>query len=94
MNFKQANNMDANGTCLQGEVLTNYAKLVKVFGEPTFGPDGNGDKTTCEWVVKFKDGTVATIYDWKLYSTPFMDYHWHIGGFNYTAVERVLDALA
>lgn len=83
-------NADINGTCLQGYVETTYARIVEVFGEPTSG----GDKTTAEWDITFDDGTVATIYDWKEYSTPKGYYDWHIGGHSKWAVELVTNLIA
>lgn len=86
---------DPSGTCFQGEIHATYAKLVSVFGEPQHGPDSNDmDKVTCEWVITFNDGTIATIYDWKLDSTPRDKYGWHIGGTNYDAVLNVFGAIA
>ena len=76
---------DANMTSLQGYVQAHYHQLVEVFGEP----EGGGDKTTVEWCLKFADGTVATIYDWKEYETPMGLYSWHVGGMSKLAVERV-----
>ena len=80
---------DCNMTSLQGYVETTYAQLVELFGEPMRG----GDKTTAEWVLKFNDGTVATIYDWKEYSTPMDAYDWHVGGNKRTVVAMVQEAL-
>jgi hypothetical protein len=79
---------DANMTSLQGYMQAHYHQLVEVFGEP----EGGGDKTTVEWCLKFADGTVATIYDWKEYETPMGNYNWHIGGRNNLAVARVQSA--
>ena len=50
------------GTCLQGYVKTTFDNLVKAFGQP--GPS-DGYKSDAEWIVKFDDGTVVTIYNWK-----------------------------
>ena len=83
------NNADANMTGLVGYVNTTYDDLVNKFGEPMAG----GDKTTCEWIIKFADGEVATIYDWKERSTPKYDYDWHIGGNKAAVVQRVAAAL-
>tara|TARA_R110000868_G_scaffold103681_5_gene285343 strand:+ start:1199 stop:1492 length:294 start_codon:yes stop_codon:yes gene_type:complete len=75
----------ANGTSLIGYVTTTYATLVKKLGEP----QTDGDKTTAEWCLEFKDGTVATIYDWKLSETPLGEYDWHVGGIGVRALEKV-----
>ena len=84
--MKFTNEADVNGTSLQGYMQAYYHQLVEVFGEP----EGGGDKTTVEWCLSFEDGTVATIYDWKEYETPTGLYHWHIGGKNNLAVDRVI----
>jgi predicted dehydrogenase len=86
---------DANMTYLQGEITSTYADLVRVFGEPDGGPDGDPtDKVTCEWTLKFEDGTIATIYDWKVGGpTPRGAYGWHIGGHNRAAMARVAETL-
>lgn len=56
-------NYNVTGTCLQGTINTSYDRLVDLFGEPTqLEADG---KVQVEWAVKFTDGTLATIYDWK-----------------------------
>jgi hypothetical protein len=85
MKFTQTDWTEANGTSLQGYVTAYYHELVEVFGEP----EGGGDKTTVEWALKFADGTVATIYDWKEYETPMGQYRWHIGGKSKQAVHAV-----
>ena len=88
--------IETAGTSLQGYVETTKAELVSVFGEPIwFGDDG--DKVTIEWGIRFEDGTIATIYDWKRYElgTPQNDelMTYNIGGFNPRAVELVKQAL-
>jgi hypothetical protein len=79
---------EANGTSLKGYVHTTYGHLLEVFGEPTAYESGD-DKVTCEWVIKFEDGLVATIYDWKMGRTPTGFYEWHIGGRNSEVVGRI-----
>lgn len=79
-------NADTNGTGLVGKVTTTYAALVHVFGQPD---KANGDKTTAEWRLRFDDGTVASIYDWKEPSTPMDVYDWHVGGKSVKALLRV-----
>jgi hypothetical protein len=79
-----------NGTSLQGKIVTTYARLVEMFGEPDFT---NGDKVTAEWCLEFEDGTVATIYDWKYGETPMGEAVWNIGGKNSEAVYRVYEVM-
>jgi len=81
-----------SGTSLQGYIETTKAELVSVFGDPiTFGD--SGDKVTIEWGIRFEDGTIATIYDWKRYElgTPADNERmtYNIGGLNQRAVELV-----
>ena len=87
-----------NMSHLQGHIHVPYNDLVKTFGDPGIGVD----KTDAEWRIKFKDGTIATIYNYKdgyNYNGPaglpverIKD--WHIGGFEQTAVERVVRVIA
>ncbi len=88
--FKNAS-MDAiNGTCLQGYIETTYVELVNVFGKPT---ELSGGKVSVEWIIRFSDDTVASIYDWKLSETPMGVYKWHIGGRSQRAVTCVNDCM-
>jgi len=82
------------GTGLVGYVETEYKDLVEVFGVPTFSDTSDDGKVTAEWCLKFIDGTLATIYDYKEYSTPRGVYKWHIGGRVSAAVDNVSDAMA
>jgi len=85
---------DINMTSYKGYIVTTYQELCEVFGPPDDGPnDLDADKVTCCWRLKFADGTVASIYDWKTGSTPFGEYDWHIGGHNIKAVNRVKTAM-
>lgn len=100
MKFQTHNDKSINcgGTSLVDCITANYADLKKVFGKPF---DGDGYKVDAEWEVEFKDGTIATIYNWKdgknycgksgLPKTKITE--WHIGGFNRNAVERVRKVL-
>ncbi len=91
--FTQATLADADGTCLQGSVETTYARLVAVFGPPP--ADSGGDKWRVEWVLRFDDGTVATVYDWKLFGTPVEDVTmWNVGGRSVAACRMVQAALS
>jgi len=89
--MKFTKDANPNGTHLQGYVTTDYNTLVDVFGEPD---RRNGDKVTAEWCLEFEDGTLATVYDWKMYETPYGQYQWHIGGDRRSAVDRVQECLA
>lgn len=88
-------NVEVNGTWLQGYTVATRRELEAAFGKPEFW--GEGDKVTTEWAILFDDGIVATIYDWKRYEmgAPAMDerIEWNIGGRDPIAVERVEDVL-
>ena len=90
--MKFTTDANLNMSSYKGDITATYDQLVAVFGAPKYGPnDHNLDKTTCEWALEFEDGTKASIYDWKTDRTPFGMYAWHIGGYGYAAVERVLE---
>lgn len=78
----------ADGTSLQGYIHATYAELVDFFGEPLASGVAY---PIAEWIFQFEDGTVATLYDWKLSEPianyPLEEYEWHIGGNNQKAVE-------
>jgi hypothetical protein len=78
---------------LKGYVVTTFDHIKSVFGDPMYGPTNDPyDKVSCEWVITFKDGTTATIYDYKTGKTPMNEYRWHIGGSG-KAVEYVTHLL-
>ena len=79
---------DIVGTCYQGKIETSYNTLCEVFGEPEVL---NDEKVQVQWAIKFADGTLATIYDWKdAYRTSEI-LEWHIGGHSEAAVYNVVD---
>jgi hypothetical protein len=80
---------NANMTSYKGEIHSTLGELVDIFGPPDSGIDADLDKVTCEWRLRFEDGTVATIYDWKTNRTPRGEYGWHIGGYDERALELV-----
>lgn len=86
-------NFDIVGTCLQGHIDTSYDRLVETFGEPVrFTPEQTDGKVQVEWTIKFNDGTLATIYDWKVEGqTPESVTTWNIGGHSQAAVMNVVD---
>ena len=78
LSFTHGDGSETNGFSYQGTHMTTYDDLVKTFGQPT--RQGDGEKTTVEWVIKFNDGPVATIYDWKYGYTPKDFTEWNVGG--------------
>lgn len=89
MNFVTGN-FDVVGTHLQGTINTSYNRLVEVFGEPTGFASDDG-KVQAEWAIKFNDGTLATVYDWKEDKSMYDVREWHIGGYSDAAVMNVVD---
>lgn len=81
-------------TWLQGETSATFKELTSLFGKPEAG---DGYKVDAEWRIKYEDGTLATIYNWKngknycgaegLPTEQITD--WHIGGTSKAAVDRV-----
>jgi hypothetical protein len=92
MKFETGDHIEANGTSLKGYIHNaTYNELVELFGEPTYDWGSDGDKVQVEWVIRFKDGTIATIYDWKQYGTPVENItEWNIGGHKQDAVDRTM----
>ena len=90
-------NVNIDGTWLQGHVVATRRELEAAFGKPSYEVNDPYDKTTTEWWIQFDDGTISSIYDWKRYEmgAPAMDerIEWNIGGRDPIAVERVEDAL-
>lgn len=94
-----ADTFESNGTSLQGYIDADYFDLVEVFGEPT--SDGDGYKVDAEWEVKFDDGTVAVIYNYKngknycgsAGQATHAITQWNIGGFNTNAAKLVTETM-
>jgi hypothetical protein len=93
MTFRTHNDLyvDINNTSLRGYIHATYAELVETFGAPTTGDD---DKTDVEWHLRFHDGTVATIYNWKngpAYGGPPVQEltDWNIGGHTGKALDYI-----
>lgn len=90
--------IDVNGTFLVGEINADYNTLVSAFGEPAEGID----KIDVTWKIKFSDGTIATIYNYKDGKNYLGESgmatekitNWHIGGKSskaFSCVEEVLN---
>jgi len=83
-NFTRVDGNKANSTFFQGIIATDTNALYKAFGFPQVYLEG---KTKFEWILKFFDGTIATIYDYK------DDVAWHVGGFDENALKLVKEVL-
>ncbi len=77
---------EIEGTSYQGKISATYTALVAALGEPD---EGSADgKTQAEWALRFEDGTVITIYDYKMAPVPREQVNtWNIGGRHPSAVE-------
>lgn len=82
---------------LVGYMTATRRDIESVFGKPTYDELSDDAKVTVEWVIRFQDGTIARIYDYKRYEegTPELDevYEWHIGASTNMAVPLVGTAL-
>lgn len=94
--FFTGTSIDFCGTSLQGKMNATKKAIEAVFGRQNYSFDPE-DKVTTEWVIKFDDGMIATIYDWKRYEqgAPRLNemYTWHIGGASDAVVARVTGAM-
>ena len=100
MDFKTHNDIDINimGTSLVGYIDCSYDKLLKTFGPPQ-GTDEY--KVDAEWSIKFKDGRVATIYNYKTGKNYLGEkgkaveniYRWNVGGNNRSAIKDIEEIL-
>jgi hypothetical protein len=96
MQFKTHNeaNIQSCGSCFQGHITATHDELCKLFGNPT---DGDGYKVDAHWGLRFEDGTIATIYNWKdgrnylgEEGKPVEQItDWHIGGMSRAALDKV-----
>ena len=100
MKYQTHNEIDigTGGTCYQGEIIVSYEEIISIFGKSAdWYNNCDGEKIDAEWNIKFSDGKVATIYNWKnginylgkngiplKYIT-----HWNIGGKTDDVVERI-----
>lgn len=74
-----------SGACLQGYISTSYDTLVGLFGKPY---KGDGHKVDARWGLTFRDGQIATIYNYKTgrnylgkSGKPVEEINWwHVGG--------------
>ena len=90
------------GTSYQGVINTTYDEIVAKFSEPTYTDASPYEKVNAQWSIQFdvptEDGedydyVTATIYNWKMGYIPTDKYEWHIGGFDFEAVDLVQKVL-
>lgn len=89
--------IDTNHTSYKGEIDISYCELCELFGPPL--KEGFDDcKSDAEWRIKFENGTIATIYNWKNgrnYCGPLngLDVEeiteWNVGGHSIDAIQLV-----
>lgn len=95
MKWTRATEDDVFGTGLRGTFKESYARLVEVLGEPHRIGSGDG-KIQVEWLLRFDDGTIATVYDYKEDEPSYAVEDWHVGGGGSrrtggSALQRVLE---
>jgi hypothetical protein len=96
MNFETHNttSITTTGSSVVGNVDVTYKELKSLFGTPIKSDDG---KTDASWQIKFSDGTVASIYNWKNGKAYLGEIgkpvekitNWHVGGFGTEALVLV-----
>ena len=100
--FVACDTIDTIGTSYQGVINTTYDEIVEKFGEPTYTDASPYEKVNAQWSLEFdvptEDGedydyVTATIYNWKMGYIPTEKYEWHIGGFDFEAVDLVQKVL-
>ena len=103
--FVACDTINTNGTSYQGVINTTYDEIVEKFGEPTYTDASPYEKVNAQWSIEFKvpftddteiedfETVTATIYNWKMGYIPTDKYEWHIGGFNFEAVDLVQKVL-
>jgi len=90
--------IDIIGSGLLDRMILPYNILVKTFGEPG---KGNNYSTDAEWKIKFEDGRVVSIYNYKNGKTYLEDKGtstkeittWNIGGKNKSVVKDIVEII-
>jgi hypothetical protein len=76
---------------LQSTIQASLAELAFAFGAPVSRP---GPSVTTEWLIRFEDQAVASVYDWKdpaRYATT-EPRSWHVASRTREVAERVHEA--
>ncbi len=89
MDFTVDKNIDIESSHYMGVTHKKIHSILGCFGQPScrgMEADELG-KVKVQWRIKFADGTIATIYDWKT------DKLFHIGGYSPRALKLVKEIL-
>ena len=74
----------------QGYFDCDYKTIKSIFGEPE---KSAGHEDRAMWHIVFKNGTFATIYDWRTTGPISKIFEWNIGGNSQEAVLDVIDEI-
>lgn len=93
MNFQTHNDADLsidNTSWTFSTIQATKAQLTATFGQPI----EQGDRVQYLWIIKFADGTLATVYDWKMPEIGDSDpINWNIGALASDASGRAVSAV-
>ena len=101
----QNENVEPHGTHFQAKFNASYHQLVDTFGLPENLNEKHGgltdNKIEVEWSFNYGDGVIATIYNWKNGKNYDPEKgiavedmtEWHIGGYDFRAVQCVARSL-
>ena len=90
------------GSGCQGEMDVSYQRIVDHLGPPSLGPEDSFDhKIDASWILRFADGEIATIYNYKTGRnwlgpkgpTTSKIRDWHVGGKSNVVVDRIKEIL-
>lgn len=77
----------------QGTIIARFDQLVDIFGEPLLEKDSE-QNLDAFWVIKFDDGTIATIYKWECIKSLNNEHYWHVGGYDTRSIEFIKKILS
>lgn len=85
--------IETSGTGKVGSVQARYSDLVRLFGEPEKESTGR-EHFRVNWTIRWRDGIVATVYDWGEKQVPLEEVRsWNVGGESILSLWRVQEEL-
>lgn len=87
----------SHGSHYLAVISPTFAQLKEAFGDPCMfvGSPADDGKVRCEWILEWDDGSISTIYDWKMHHVSIESLtDWHIGGFDMKVVDHITRELA